>query len=426
VGEDAGEGRGGVMRILRFEAENVKRLKAVAITPAGNVVQITGANGSGKSSVLDAILWALAGVKGIDPEPIRQGETSARIRLDLGEVIVTRKFTHAGSTLTVEADTGAKFPSPQKLLDALLGALSADPLAFTRLSPTEQRKQLGDLVGLSDELAALDAQRAEAYATRTEVGREVRRLEGALASFADVPADAASVDVAELMGTLAQVEASQQAAYEWDNNVRAVEAGIREADARIASLQAEIEAARQYRADCTEALVALKATPVVAMGSGEAIRAQIVDAQRVNALAEKAKQRDALAAELAQSQAKVAELTAAIASCDEAKQALVQATALPLDGLAFADDGLTYQGVPLAQASSAEQLRVSTAIAMALNPTLRVIRIKDGSLLDESSLALLEQMAEAHDFQVWIERVDTSGTVGVVMEDGTARLAVAA
>jgi hypothetical protein len=79
---------------------------------------------------------------------------------------------------------------------------------------------------------------------------------------------------------------------------------------------------------------------------------------------------------------------------------------------------VTYRGLPFDQASSAEQLRVSVAIAMAAHPKLRVLRIKDGSLLDERSLAMLEEMAEAADYQVWVERVDTSGAVGIVMEDG--------
>ena len=91
---------------------------------------------------------------------------------------------------------------------------------------------------------------------------------------------------------------------------------------------------------------------------------------------------------------------------------------MPISGLGFDDDGVTYQGVPLKQASAAEQLRVSVAMAMALNPKVRVIRITDGSLLDSDNLALIEQMAADQDFQVWIERVDETGTVGVVIEDG--------
>ena len=45
------------MKILTLTAENFMRLAAVEITPDGNMVQITGRNGMGKSSVLNAI-WA--------------------------------------------------------------------------------------------------------------------------------------------------------------------------------------------------------------------------------------------------------------------------------------------------------------------------------------------------------------------------------
>ena len=65
-------------------------------------------------------------------------------------------------------------------------------------------------------------------------------------------------------------------------------------------------------------------------------------------------------------------------------------------------------------------LRVSTAVGMASNPRLRVLRIMDGSLLDEDSMKLLAEMAEAEDFQLWVEVVGDGG-VGIVMENGTIR-----
>ncbi len=58
---------------------------------------------------------------------------------------------------------------------------------------------------------------------------------------------------------------------------------------------------------------------------------------------------------------------------------------------------------------------------MAANPKLKVLRIQDGSLLDEQNMRLLTEMAEASDYQIWLERVDTSGKVGVVMEDGMVK-----
>ena len=97
----------------------------------------------------------------------------------------------------------------------------------------------------------------------------------------------------------------------------------------------------------------------------------------------------------------------------------VAAAHMPIEGLAFDDEGVTYNGLPFRQCSASEQLRVSVAMCMAVNPTVRVIRITDGSLLDSDSLALIAEMAGANDFQVWCEVVDESGQLGITIEDGS-------
>ena len=130
------------MKIIRLTAENVKKLKVVDITPVGNMVQVTGKNGSGKTTVLDSIWWALGGKEGIQSVPIHTGEKKARIRLDLGEFVVERKFTPSGTTITVSNSDGAVYPSPQAMLDSLLGGRSFDPLAFSRMSPRAQFDEL--------------------------------------------------------------------------------------------------------------------------------------------------------------------------------------------------------------------------------------------------------------------------------------------
>lgn len=120
--------------------------------------------------------------------------------------------------------------------------------------------------------------------------------------------------------------------------------------------------------------------------------------------------------------ARVAEIEARMADIDAQKAAGVAAAKMPVEGLSFDAEGITYNGVPFAQASSAEQLRVSTAMAMALNPDLRVIRITDGSLLDSHSMAMLQELASENDYQVWVEVVDeTDDAPGVVIEDGRVR-----
>lgn len=99
----------------------------------------------------------------------------------------------------------------------------------------------------------------------------------------------------------------------------------------------------------------------------------------------------------------------------------LEKAAMPVPGLGFDDDGVTYGGVPLDQASGAEQLRVSLAIAMACSPTLRDIWIKDGSLLDDDSLEALRQLASEKDYRVWVERVGDGDDGALIIEDGAVR-----
>ena len=160
------------LKIISFHAENIKKLVVVDITPDGNLQIIGGKNSQGKSSVLDAIFLALAGgdaSKAIK-KPVRDGEDYAVVRLDLGEYVVTREWKGDKSTLKVEAANGAKFSSPQNLLDSLLGRLAFDPLEFMRLAPKDQKDALLDLVHLDINLEALEIQRQNAYDERTEIG----------------------------------------------------------------------------------------------------------------------------------------------------------------------------------------------------------------------------------------------------------------
>ena len=117
---------------------------------------------------------------------------------------------------------------------------------------------------------------------------------------------------------------------------------------------------------------------------------------------------------------KAHDLTKQLELLDEEKRTLIAGAKFPVDGMGFGDEGITLNGLPLEQASSAEQLRASFAMCAALNPELRVALIRDGSLLDDDSFALIEEMALADDMQVWVEVVGKAGECSVLIEDGEA------
>jgi ABC-type cobalamin/Fe3+-siderophores transport system ATPase subunit len=440
------------MKILTLTAENVKKLRVVEIKPSGALVQVTGKNGSGKSSVLDSIYWALAGKEVIQGKPVRNGAEKARIKLDMGELIVERRFTAAGGTsLSVSNAEGAHYGSPQAMLDKLLGELTFDPLAFSRMPQKLQVTELQRASKLSINLEELERLDKGDYARRTDINRDAK------AARARVPADYASlpsepVNEAEILNRL-------QAAAEHNNSIGTAEIirqdmergisakrGLAErhrdsaahrrsmTESRIAELEREIQRVRE---DGEKAAVLIDGQANAAILEAEGIEArlaslpdtpapidiadfrrQLSEAKEYNAKVTKRQSGESIAAEAE----RLEKESQAITDRMEARAALrgeaIAASDMPVPGLGFGDGVVTYNGIPFDQASSAEQLRVSVAIAMAANPKLRVIRIKDGSLLDEDGIRLISEMAEANDYQVWIEKVESSGKVGIVMEDG--------
>ncbi|WP_375483245.1 AAA family ATPase [uncultured Jatrophihabitans sp.] len=413
------------MKIVRLQAENIKRLVAVEITPDGNTVVIAGKNGQGKTSVLDSIWFALGGgpaARGTT-KPIRDGQDHAEVRLDLGELRVTRTWNASGkSTLRVDNAEGASYRSPQSMLDNLVGRLSFDPLAFAQQDDRTQLASLLELVDLPFDPVKLAGQRQDLYDERTTIGRAGKQLEGQLASMAQ-PADDVPKDEVNVADLLARHRAGRAAADEHQQLVRRQQsfaAAVDRDQQDVAHLEQQLAAAR---ATLTDHIGELEhATRAVEQDHNlpdvEAIEKQLSEADEVNRAVRAARERADVAAHLAETRAAYDALSGQIADLDRRKTAAIAAAAMPIEGLAFDDTGVTYRDVPFKQCSAAEQLRVSLAMAMAMNPQIRVVRITDGSLLDSDNMQLIEQMAAEQDYQVWIERVDESGQVGVVIEDG--------
>lgn len=394
------------MKIVSLTAENVKRLKAVHIEPDGTLQVISGRNAQGKSSVLDAIWLALGGgaAQRETAKPIRDGEETASVTLDLGDIKVERTWKGGKTALTVTSAEGAKFSSPQSMLDALVGRLSFDPLAFTRLDAKSQLAALLDLVDLDVDLDEIAAERQRLYDERTEIGRQGKAL-------GDVPEVDESLPTEERSATelLSKIRQAQE-----DNAARTeAERGVRIAADKVAELEAELanwQTTLKGRQATVKALP--PATDTAALESDLAnVEANNVAIRANNAARERATVKKSLTADY---NARTAEIDA----LDKSKADALAKAEFPIEGLGFTEDGVTYQGVPFSQASSAEQIQVSLAMAMALNPKLRVLRIMDGSLLDSDAMKVIADMAAKHDYQVWVERVADSSGVGVVIEDG--------
>lgn len=428
------------MKILELQAENVKRLSVVEIKPNGNLVQITGPNGSGKTSVLDSIAWALQGASGVQSQPIRKGQKTARVKIDLGDLIVTRKFSESGSTLTVENKEGLLHKTPQAILDRLMGSIAFDPLAFARQKPREQFDTLRGLVKVDVDFAALEKENAADFAKRTDLNREAKLNRNQAVAMGSFPTDLplSRVNTESLIERIADA-GKHNADIEREKERRA--ASNKRVDDLCSRRDRHTEKGRELRRQADEedrqakaadeeigtielAIAALP--PLPAPIDPSIVRGHLRDAEVVNANIAARDKQAATIEKARRLEAEAEQITARMAEREQRKRDAIAAAKMPIDGIGFGDGLVLLNGVPFEQASDAEQLRASCAIAMAMNPKLRVLRIRDGSLLDENGLQLLSKMADANDYQVWVERVDTSGKVGVVMEDGHVRRADAA
>lgn len=401
------------MRVVQLTAENLLRLKAIELAPdaADAVVIVSGKNAQGKTSVLNAIALALGGAQAskLIDRPIRDGSDSAEVTVDLGEFTVTRRWTaNDKSTLAVVSKDGAKYSSPQKFLDERLGALSFDPLAFTLKSDREQLETLLGLVELPFDPAHFAAQRKAVYDERTDANRELKRLEGRLSGIkrpaGELPAEVKLDDLLE----------ERRAAELEGRRMRGVREDLAGAYGKADRLRAELATVEADIAEGEEVSRSLPSEPPDLAAIDERMRR----IEETNLAARVQRSAAATYAELDAAKDAVAALTAKIEKGDAWKAGKLAEAMMPIDGLGFDESGVTYQGVPYRQASAAEQLRVSMAMSMASNPEIRVILIRDGSLLDKDNMALIEEMAAGRDFQVFVERVSDDAQVGFVIEDG--------
>jgi recombinational DNA repair ATPase RecF len=408
-------------KIVSLTAENIKRLSAVHIEPDGSLVVIGGRNKQGKTSVLDSIEMALGGKGSVPPKPVRKGKKKARTVVDLGELVVTRRFTEKDSYLSIETAEGEKPKSPQKILDELVGTLSFDPLDFSRMDAKEQAKVLREMVGL--DTSDLDDKREEVFATRTDVNRELKGLKARLEKMARYPdAPKEEVSVAELAGELEKVVAHNAAGPYYERNLKEAQELEAQACRDVADLEHRLTKAKNVRAAAKEAVEAAENNlNEFEPQDEEALRTQLNEAEGNNLKVRLNAERRNVTRQAREKSKSAEALTAELEQIDEAKAERLAAIKMPVEGLAVADEQVTLDGIPFEQCSGSEQLRVSVAIGLALNPKLPVLLIRDGSLLDEDSMKMLAEMAEEADAQVWIERVGEGDETAVIIEDGAVK-----
>ena len=420
------------MKIIRLTAENIKRLAVVEIAPDGNVITIGGKNGAGKSSVIDSIAYALGGRELVPDEPINKNKKGATIRVELEGLTVTREFwrstKHDGieSKLVVQGEDGTVFKSPQAILNALLGRLSFDPLDFSRMKHTEQATTLRDVAGIDTTI--LDSTRQAAFDRRTALNRDLKRTRAVADSLpaldSELTADEVSLKDLSQKLTVAlkakeDLDALTMKISQSRDAIEKHKERIKDLENKLDVMHSSLEEMEETHTRISERREEMEVPDI------NAIEQEFMEAEKLNVRIRENNRVGEVIRELEELEAKVETEDQNILVVETEKTDMIRAAKYPIDGLRVDADGrmIFLNDIPFDQLSSAEQLRVSVAIGIALNPRLRVMLIRDGSLLDQESMKLLAEQASEADAQLWVERVtETTEGVAVFIEDGHVQM----
>lgn len=403
--------------ITRLEIVDFKRIEAAAIdADTGKPIVLTGNNGQGKTSILDAVMFALTR-KGSE-KPIRNGAESATVALTLSNgtastFTVKRKMKGDNAYLDVTTAEGAKMPSPQKFLDSLIGNLAFDPEAFTRLKSKEQADALRIAVGL--DTSDLDDSYKISYAQRTEANRvkdNAEKLYKAAPVVAGSPLEAKSAselvtkrDI--LYKELAMTETSVEAVGQCESKICDCENEIKALENKLISLRELLD---RHTEDRTSLKRASEDRQKATGGHTEAIETITVELQGIdahNASVEthnrQIRERDTLKESYQASIKRSTEIDNEVKRIQAERESRIAAAKFPIPGLTIEDDTVLVNDVPFSDLNTAERIKVSTLIAMAQNPSLKVIFVREGALVSRANLALLKTLADENGCQLWME-----------------------
>ncbi len=401
-----------MIKINKLEIENVKRVKATCFEPEKNgLTVIGGKNGQGKTSVLDAITWALGGERYRPSQAQREGSVLPpyiHIVLSNG-LVVERKGKN--SDLKVIDPEGRK--GGQQLLNEFVEELALNLPRFLQANNREKADTLLQIIGVGDRLYELEQQERELYANRHAIGQiadQKQKFAQEMAYYPNAPQEPVSaVELIrrqqDILARNGENQRKRMHLQQLEREAAEIRRKLDELFARQEAVLADLDIARRTAAELADESTA-------------ELEQSIAEIEQLNRMVRANLDKDRAESDALVYKNKYGELTAQLESVRKARTDLLQNADLPLPGLSVENGELLYQGKAWDCISGADQLRVATAIVRRLNPKCGFV------LLDK-----LEQMDldTLHEFGAWLEqeglqaiatRVSTGGECSIIIEDG--------
>lgn len=409
------------IKINALEIENVKRIRAIALEPTANGLTIIGGNnGQGKTSVLDAIAWALGGDR-LKPDNAERKDSMLppRIKVTLSNGLVVER-TGKNSSLKVTDPNGQRHG--QQLLNSLVEELALNLPKFMNAGDREKADILLQVIGVKDQLQAMERREKELYNQRLLLGRTAEQKEKYAKEMPFYPdAPEAVVTVTELIQRqqmlLAQNGANQQKRFQLEQMLQTksrMEHDIMELKSKLSMLESQYETLSQ------DIRTAQMTVEQLRDESTAEIERDIAEIERINIKVRANLDRAKAADEAMQYKAQYDDLSQQLEEARKARYALLNNAPLPLPGLSVEDGELTYNGFKWGSISSAQQLKIATAIVRALNPQCAFVLMDKTEQMDLNTLQEFGEWLREQGLQVIATRVSTGDECSVIIEDGMA------
>lgn len=410
------------VKIAALEAENIKRIKAVALTPSPTGLTIVGGNNNqGKTSVLDALAWALGGEKFRPTAAVRDGALAPphlKVILSNG-VVVERKGKN--SSLTVTDPTGQR--SGQQLLNAFVEPLALDLPRFMQASDKDKADTLLNIIGVGDALTGLDREIKALYDRRTvigQIGAQKRHAAEELTEYPDAPSEPVSAieliqQQQEILLHNADNQRKRMKLAQLEEQEKQLGRRVQELSQELEMVEHQLTAVQQDVQDATKTVAQLQDESTAELE--QSIRNVEEINRQVSANLAKSKAQD----EAERYAQEYTALTEQIKAKRTARMDLLNGADLPLTGLGVEDGSLTYNGKHWQDMSGSDQLRVATAIVRRLNPDCGFVLLDKLEQMDLATLAEFGSWLQAEGLQAIATRVSTGGECQIIIEDGRVK-----
>jgi len=420
-------------KVESLEVENFKRIEFIKLDPDGHSVIIKGANGAGKSSLTDAMVASLCGKRFFPEKPIRDGENHAHVETKTGDFVIRRDWNRKNGDIkektTLRYVDGRTISSPQTFLDNMFGGTkfaNFDPSQFIR-DEKSQRTVLLKMIGVDDLLESIKKLYDVIFSKRQDINRKIRDQKGVIHEIHvpgdDVPTELISAsDLSKKIAEATKTNASnarKRGVLAQKNNE------FKKLNQEIENHQKELARLREIQSDLAVEIEGLEAGTEGLQDVDTAKMLETLDSieQQNKDRSEANKQREIrkyAEEKLDEMQKTSDDYTKELEKLLYRKTEALKNAKFPVPGLSVDDNNVLYNGMPISQESDSQRLKIAIQIAIAKIPQngIRIIRMKDASMLDDNAMAEVERIAKENDVQVFLERVGEGDKTGHLIRNG--------